>query len=67
MLPPEDLIREIQTLEDHFAERLAAHAGKEELSTLFIHIKSLKEQLGITCHSQLTQPHDYLPISTTVA
>lgn len=54
MLSFEKLSEEIRVLENHFAERLADYADHRELSAIFIQIKSLKQQLGITCHSQLT-------------
>lgn len=54
MLPFENIAEQIRQLENHFADRLAANASNNELATIFIQIKSLKEQLGITCHTQLT-------------
>jgi hypothetical protein len=54
MLPFENIAEQIRQLENHFADRLAADASNKELATIFIQIKSLKEQLGITCHTQLT-------------
>jgi hypothetical protein len=52
----ESLVEEIRILEDHFADCFAKNASDKELAIIFKQIKSLKNKLNITCHSQLTVP-----------
>lgn len=66
MLSFENISEEILVLEDHFADRLAAHADGEELTTIFTHIKYLKQLLDVHFQTRLEQPRDALPISEMI-